>query len=836
MRILIDLQGAQSGSRHRGIGRYSTSLAKAIVRNASNHDVHILLNGLFEESVSHLINDFASILPADRFAVFSVPGPVEGLLAEHAWRKEAAELIRERFINELAPDVVLVLSLFEGAIDNAVTSIQRLPTSVKTAVILYDLIPFLDPGKYIPAPPSSTWYYSKIDSLRRADMLLAISESSRREADVLGFDSERVFAIHSAADESFSRNRVSPESINEVLSRAGINRKFLMHTSAFEPRKNFDGLVRAFGLLPKSIRKDYQLVLVAAIDLAGQIALRNIANDAGLADDELVYAGYVSDKDLIVLYSECTLFVFPSFHEGFGLPILEAMGCGAAAIGSNTTSIPEVIGREDALFDPHSDRSIANLIERSLTDRTFWKSLKAHALIQSKKYSWDKSAKLAIQALEQLHTGTSPELGDLSVPQFFDKLASIANGSATENDLIACAISIFENESVISRARAKHPTIRVIRTDNWLRQDRPHILLLKLDHIGDFIITLDAFAMIRDSWPNAQIDLVCGSWNKSLAEETRLFDKVFCCDFFTESGVDFDRDAMMEPGLAKYQALGLGRYDLAIDLRYYGDTRPLLLHTNAKYRAGYTVSGIELDVALPEVPETQMVAQVGARGMALVAAVLATFAPANGRAAEILLRGRSKISLFKGGKVVGIAPGTGNPIKSWGRERFREFARLLNEIGGYKFVLIGGARDCADAKFIAEALPKADFLNLAGTKGIADLPPIFVGFDLFIGNDTSTTHMAALLGVPTICVFAGQSHINSWRPLGQYVITLKRIVECSPCYLTKLEKCTNNHLCVDIPPARVVTEAIALLSSSQVRLNSGQVGAFSQSATAAETR
>lgn len=818
MRILIDLQGAQSGSRHRGIGRYSASLAKAIVRNAVHHDVRVLLNGLFDEGIPQLIEDFAPILPADRFVVFSVPGPVEGLVAEHAWRKEAAELIRERFINELEPDVVLVLSLFEGAIDSAVTSIRRLPTSVKTAVILYDLIPFLDPGKYIPAPPSSTWYYSKIDSLKRADLMLTISDSTRSEANVLGLKSENTVAIHSAADESFSKDLVSPESIREVLSRAGINRKFLMHTSAFEPRKNFDGLIRAFGLLPKSIRNDYQLVLVAAIDLAGQIALRNIANDAGLTDDELVYAGYVPDKDLIVLYSQCTLFVFPSFHEGFGLPILEAMSCGAAAIGSNVTSIPEVIGREDALFDPHSDQSIANLIQRSLSDSAFWQSLKAHSLVQSRKYSWNRSAKLAIQAIEQLHIDASVAHSHLSSSLFFEKLASI--GPAADKDLIACAASIFENEGAINRSRIQHPTIRVIRSDNWRREDRLRILLLKLDHIGDFIITLDAFATIRNSWPNAHIDLVCGSWNETLAEETRLFDRVFCCDFFTESGVDFDRDSMMAPGLAKFQALGLSRYDLAIDLRYYGDTRHLLLHTDAKYRAGYAVAGIELDVSLPEVPETQMVAQVGARGLALVAAVVATFASSNGRAADILLQGRSPINFFKDGRVIGIAPGTGNPIKSWGRERFRHFVQLLNELGGYKFVLIGGARDCGDAKFIIESLPDVDCINLTGKKRISDLPPIFVGFDLFIGNDTSTTHMAALLGVPTICVFAGQSHISSWRPLGRRVITLKRMLECSPCYLTKLEKCTNNHLCVDIPPARVVAEALALLSGSEVRANS----------------
>ena len=845
MRILIDLQGAQSGSRHRGIGRYSTSLAKAIIRNAGNHEVFILLNGLLERDIPQIINDYSSILPEDRFVIFSAPGPVEGLVGANDWRRESAELIRERMINDFAPDVLLMLSLFEGAVDDSVTSVRRLPTPIKTAVILYDLIPFLDPERYIPAPQSSRWYYSKIDSLKKADLLLAISESARMEAtDRLGFPEERVITIHSAADESFSKDRVLPEKMDEVLIRAGIKRKFLLYASAFEPRKNFEGLVRAFGLLPKYIRKIYQLVFVTAINLAGQVSLRNLANDAGLDEDELVFAGYVSDDDLIALYSQCTLFVFPSFHEGFGLPALEAMCCGAAVIGSNTSSIPEVIGKADALFDPYSDKSMADLIERSLTDMAFMESLKAHALFQAKKFSWDKSAKLAIHALEQMQSAASQASSRLSLTKFLDMFTSIKKGSPSENDLIACANSIYKNMNAIkqldilrhnsdtalpmTRLRDFAPdesrtgsegegllddsAIKVIRSDVWLSQDRPRILLLKLDHIGDFIITLGAFGLIRDAWPNAYIVLVCASWNKSLAEETGLFNEVICCDFFPESGADFDRNSMTGPGLAKYQALSLGSYDLAVDMRYYGDTRPLLLHTNAKYRAGYVASGVKLDVALPEVPETEMVAQIGARAMALAAAVVATFALSSGRAAKILLRGRSPIRSFTAGKVIGIAPGTGNPIKSWGSERFRELARFLHEKGGFKFVLIGAGSDCVAAKLIAEILPKSVCLNLAGSLGIPELSPIIAGFDLFFGNDTSTTHMAALLGVPTVCIFSGQSHVDSWRPLGHSVITLKRIVNCSPCYLTKLEQCSNNHLCVDILPEYVAAKGVALMN------------------------
>ena len=87
--------------------------------------------------------------------------------------------------------------------------------------------------------------------------------------------------------------------------------------------------------------------------------------------NSVILLGYVSDNDLVTLYQTCALFVFPSFHEGFGLPILEAMSCGAPAIGSNCTSIPEIIGDIRAMFDPYDSDSIKNLIDKALTNKSF---------------------------------------------------------------------------------------------------------------------------------------------------------------------------------------------------------------------------------------------------------------------------------------------------------------------------------------------------------------------------------------------------------------------------------------------------------------------------------
>ena len=131
--------------------------------------------------------------------------------------------------------------------------------------------------------------------------------------------------------------------------------------------------------------------------------LKQDAKNAGLNSDELVVLGYVNRDELVKLYNLCKLYVFPSWHEGFGLPALEAMSCGAAVIGSNTTSLPEVIGNEDALFDPMSEDAIKNKIESVLTNKSFRNSLKQHGLEQAKKFSWDQCTSRAISAFEKLH-------------------------------------------------------------------------------------------------------------------------------------------------------------------------------------------------------------------------------------------------------------------------------------------------------------------------------------------------------------------------------------------------------------------------------------------------
>lgn len=411
MRILIDLQGAQGANGHRGIGRYSVALAKALVQNRGAHEVFLALNGLFPETIEPIRSKFQNLLPQENIRVWEAPGPVCNLGNENHWRRRTAELVREAFLARFKPDIVIVSSLFEGLSDSAVTSVGSLSCTVPTAVILYDLIPLLHRDLYLRNAAVEAWYENKLDHLRRADLLLAISESSRQEAiRHLGFPAAAAVNISTAAEPHFQPQQLAAELAEEVRQRYGLRRWFVMYTGGDDPRKNIIGLIRAYAKLPRPLRALHQLAIVCAVELPSRLEFETLAKDQGLENDELVLTGFVPEEDLLALYRLCKVFVFPSLHEGFGLPALEAMACGRAVIGASSSSVPEVIGRDDALFDPRSDDAISEKLFQVLTDDAFRGELERHGLEQAQRFSWSICAQRTIAAVESWHANQPPAI------------------------------------------------------------------------------------------------------------------------------------------------------------------------------------------------------------------------------------------------------------------------------------------------------------------------------------------------------------------------------------------------------------------------------------------
>lgn len=465
MHVLIDLQCCQSDSRFGGIGRYSMSLAKAMLRLPTQHRFSLLLNGSLPNE-NFIRAEFADLLPQQDIHTFVLP-PFIAADNELPAHTRIAELIREKRIAEIAPDVLHIASLFEGAGENVVTSVGLLFPAGRTAVTLYDLIPFLEQETYLGRAVLADHYLRKFGQLQRAAALLSISEFSRQEAlEHTSIAPDRIVNISSAVDgRMFRPLRMEEPARSGLLRKCGIDKPFVMFTGSFDARKNHVRLVKAFARVLPTLDTPCQLVIVGK-GLPRQVArFKAIARYHGLADGDLVLVGHVTDAELVALYNLAAVFVFPSLREGFGLPVLEAMSCGVPTIGANRTSVPEVIARGDALFDPYSVDDMAEKLQRVLSDKRLREELRVHGLERAKHFSWELSAQRAVQAFERLSadaaTGAEPqpdaaESGS-TYAAFRSSMARMELGRVSEEFLQAAARAIAVNEMQGARCRAELP-------------------------------------------------------------------------------------------------------------------------------------------------------------------------------------------------------------------------------------------------------------------------------------------------------------------------------------------------------------------------------------------
>jgi glycosyltransferase involved in cell wall biosynthesis len=408
MRVVLDFQACQSSSRFRGIGRYSMSFIQKLVPQlmARGHEVIIALSNVFPEEAKQIKELFSYKFPAVKFVDFYVLNNSSACKPENQWRQIASRLLREHALACLSPDVLHVSTvLADGWDDDTIASVGALGIHIPTVLTHYDLIPFAMSDIYLSNPEFRDYYFDKLESVRNADLLLAISEYSKNEVlNFLKLPVSSVVSISSAVNEDFFESVKFLKESKFVLDKFGIEPGFLLYApGGFDPRKNLDKLLEAYALLPVEIREKHKLVIASKLPVGYADGIVWKAGTFGIDSSQLILTDYVSDAELAGLYSTCQAYVFPSLHEGFGLPVLEAMLCGAAVIASNCTSIPEAHGLEDALFDPNVPSSISDKLYTVLTDLKYREKLINHALNQVGKFTWEKTANVALTAMESLN-------------------------------------------------------------------------------------------------------------------------------------------------------------------------------------------------------------------------------------------------------------------------------------------------------------------------------------------------------------------------------------------------------------------------------------------------
>jgi len=278
---------------------------------------------------------------------------------------------------------------------------------VATVVTLYDLIPLIFPDHYLKDAAVRSAYEARLELIRQADQVLAISQTTADDAiERLGIRVDRVHVIHAGSADRFADMYVNRAAAWAHLRSTlpHVEPGFMLYVGGFEFRKNLEGLIDGYGLLPADTRARHQLVIACRIPPAQIAVLHEYARRAGVQPEELVLTGYVSDTDLGALYHACTLFVFASLYEGSGLPMLEAMACGAPVAASSTSTPPEILGDREATFDPRDPASIAGCLAGAIDSPDALERLTKRSTDRVGAYTWPAVAEQSIEAYERAVT------------------------------------------------------------------------------------------------------------------------------------------------------------------------------------------------------------------------------------------------------------------------------------------------------------------------------------------------------------------------------------------------------------------------------------------------
>jgi glycosyltransferase involved in cell wall biosynthesis len=270
---------------------------------------------------------------------------------------------------------------------------------VRSVFTLHDLVFCFYPQTH---KPLNRWFLTLMMPrfLRAADAVIAVSESTKRDAmQTYDLDEAKIKVIYEGVNPRFRRS--SPGVISSVLHKYDLRERYILSVGTIEPRKNLTSLLEAYVAI-RNQDSQLKLVIVGKRGWLYEGFFRRLS-ELGL-ENEVIFPGFVPDEDLPALYSATDLFVFPSLYEGFGLPVLEAMACGAPVVTSNTSSLPEVAGEAALLVDPNSVEALARAMRDVLDNRALRHDLRARGPKQAAKFSWEKAARETLTIYTSLFT------------------------------------------------------------------------------------------------------------------------------------------------------------------------------------------------------------------------------------------------------------------------------------------------------------------------------------------------------------------------------------------------------------------------------------------------
>lgn len=371
MKIAID--ASRAVNEKAGIGRYALELVKKLVEIDQKNEYLLLFSFVKSDPLKlKIIKSFKG--PNVSTKIYKIPGNVK----EKVWGWKIPWF---KYLLGKA-DVFYAPSFFE----------VNLGLKIPQVVTIYDLTTFLFP-EHRGQEVSGRLNRRTRQACRKAAKIIAISEATGKDlVEKLKVAAAKIKVIYPGRNALAKPVKNLPASLKRGA--------YILSVGTLEPRKNLIGLFKAYALLPLRLRERYPLVVCGAKGWnTGEI----FATLSKLKlEDKVKFLGFVSDGTLAKLYAEAAIFVYPSFYEGFGFPVLEALSFGTPVLTSNVSSLPEVAGQAAILVDPKETNAISRGIQQVLEHQEEACELKKRGKKQAQKFSWEKAAKEMIKVFEEV--------------------------------------------------------------------------------------------------------------------------------------------------------------------------------------------------------------------------------------------------------------------------------------------------------------------------------------------------------------------------------------------------------------------------------------------------
>jgi glycosyltransferase involved in cell wall biosynthesis len=371
--VRIGIDGRYLQDHFPGIGRYTYNL----VRHLSTLAVEDRLIVLIDPRARNTRYDLERMRAPN---VTLVPAPVGVFSAQQQWHLPRLARVQRLDLYH-SPHYMLPYAL-----------------PCPSVVTIHDLIPYLYPDSL--PNPMLRWPYAALvrAALWRASAILVDAEATRRDLLRIGAREAKIAVVPLAVDSTFGPRPASE--IAAVLERYAIQPPYVLYVGINKPHKNLVRLIRAWAALPADVRRGHTLVLAGPQDARYPQARACVA-ELGL-QAEVCFAGAVANEHLPALYSGALAFVFPSVYEGFGLPVLEAMACGAPVACSDRSSLPEIAADAALTFDPWRVEAIRDALQQLMTQPALRERLSMAGRARAQAFAWQETAARTLDVYRRL--------------------------------------------------------------------------------------------------------------------------------------------------------------------------------------------------------------------------------------------------------------------------------------------------------------------------------------------------------------------------------------------------------------------------------------------------